>query len=171
MTYLTIWDFDDTLAYSEVVVARLAHEKPTIPFWKWWHDPKLSTLAALQTPPIISMWSKMRDMPGHHVILTARVGCAVEHWLEDRVANDPIIGDQASRIKRVYSTSSNDPEQYSRPASIKKAELIEGLLPDAAFIDFYDDCSSNIEAVRRRCPEVRCHLVAHHLLSSTGRKP
>ena len=49
---LNLWDFDDTLVASAVVVDRLAKEHPEIPYSDWWREVGPATLALRETKPL-----------------------------------------------------------------------------------------------------------------------
>lgn len=151
---LNIWDFDGVLADSEPVVSRLASRFPSVPYWKWWHDPRTSTEAALRTPPIGSTWELLDRLDGRHIILTARCRPAVVEWLVSN-GRDPLLAGKIQKIEQVHSTSSTAEKDI--PASVKKARFIGDLLlrEDDIDIHFFDDSIANLHAVARTSPSVR----------------
>ena len=172
---LWLWDFDDTLAHSEAALARVKADRasaaaegavlPEVPFWAWWHDPFISKVVAKVTEPMLGRWKYMDALgseTNRHMILTARVGSAVAHWLEIHKNRDDEVGRGIAKIERVISTSS--PERKHLRAPEKKSNEIAKLLaefPDVTSVVFIDDNLENLERARSDHNKVRKLITVH----------
>jgi hypothetical protein len=148
MSILHIWDFDDTLAYSESIVSQLVEDDPETPKWMWWHDITKSVDAALKTPPIVEQWERIGNTPvwDVHMILTGRNREAVLAWLAKH-RDDERIGRAVRRIgTRVISTSAYVLKDF--PTYKKKAGVLRSIAASSHHdeIRFIDDKQENIEA-------------------------
>ena len=136
---LNFWDFDDTLAHSNVAVDAMKEQHPDIATWKFWHDPAVSTVAALNTEPIDSMWAELAATPGEHRILTARNVDAVNAWIDKHRDTIPEI----ALLSKVQSTSVES--QKHIPAPVKKATEIASHVAAGRDVHLYDDNHDNLE--------------------------
>ena len=153
---LNVWDFDDTLAWSSEAVQRFKRKNPDVESWKWWHDPDISTEAALETLPITDMWERMDKTPGEHWVLTGRVARAVKEWM--KIWRDhPEIGDTVRKIDKVISTSG--PAAKHLTVAIKKRRELKKALEVYDEIHFYDDHRLNLDAVADLSPNIFPHYV------------
>jgi len=153
---LNLWDFDDTLAWSNEAVSRFMAKYPDVQKWKWWHDEKYSTEAALETLPIEPMWKVLGSTPGDHWILTGRVEKAVREWIKIW-SSHPDLGRYVSQVENVISTSGNAARHID--VALKKQAEVEKLLRIYDEIHVYDDRSMNLETVSAVGPQVYPHLV------------
>lgn len=141
---LNIWDFDDTLAWSARTVEEFKRRYPQVENWRWWHDPKYSTEAALETLPVLEMWSEVASTDGDHWILTGRTLPAVKEWFS-LWKDHPTLGHIVNKITRVVSTSGG-PFQH-RDTHQKKKQWIEDNVKGYEEIHVYDDSRQNIETI------------------------
>lgn len=149
---LNVWDFDDTLAESWPVVKALEAKFPEVEYRKWWHDPEVSSAAALATPPLPEAWRLLRSVPGTNMILTGRVGAAVKAWLR-LWERDPEYRGAIQGIVAVESTSGG-PEKTA-PA---KAKFLAQLCGEFE-LHVYDDLQRNLDAIREVCPGAHVYLM------------
>jgi hypothetical protein len=164
---LNLWDFDDTLAASDDVIERLSKAHPEIAYRDWWQDPKLSTLAALETRPFPTMWATLLRTPGRHVLFSGRVPEAVEAWVE-AYRDDPEIGAAVARLEGAI------PVPHFRRAGERipevKVRLVRAMLDDGERdIHVYDDHADLPALLAAGAPEATMHRAAHgHLLNGRG---
>lgn len=157
---LNLWDFDDTLAASDEVIERMSKAHPEIPYRDWWRDPTLSTLAALETPPLLSMWKTLAKTPGKHVIFSGRAPEAIEAWL-DAYRDAPGVAPGAKKLSGLIPVP-----HFRRPGeripSVKLRLIREMIRDGERDIHLYDDHRElpyMVAAVP--LPGFRLHRVAH----------
>jgi hypothetical protein len=165
MTRLNLWDFDDTLAASDEVIERMSKAHPEIAYRDWWQDPRLSTVAILETKPFVSMWRTLAATPGRHVLFSGRVPDAVEAWV-GAYRDDPAIGHAVERLEGAI------PVPRFRRAGERipevKLRLIRDLVRDGEHdVHLYDDHADLPAMVAdARIPGLTLHRAAHgHLLN------
>jgi hypothetical protein len=169
MKRLNLWDFDDTLAASDEAVERLSAEHPEVAYADWWRDPRVSTVAALETRPFPSMWRTLARTPGRHVLFSGRVPEAVEAWL-DKYRDDPDIGSGIEVLEGAI------PVPHFRKAGERipevKLRLIRDLVRDGEDdIHLYDDHADLPAMVAAAgIPHLTLHPAAHGYLLNGKRR-
>jgi len=153
---LNLWDFDDTLAWSNEAVEKFKAQFPDVEQWKWWHDDDYSTQAALVTLPIEGMWEMLGKVPGDHWILTGRNKKAVVEWIKIW-RNHPDLGKYVRMVDEVLSTS-GEATKHIDIALKKQAELAK-VLQIYDVVHVYDDRRMNLEMVSAVSNQVYPHLV------------
>lgn len=153
---LNLWDFDDTLAWSNEAVDRLREKYPDVKKWKWWHDEEYSIQAALETLPIEGVWELMGKMPGDHWILTGRNKRSVMEWLSIW-KNHPTLGQYVKLVDEVISTSGNAARHID--VAVKKQAEVSKILTVYDEVHVYDDRRMNLEMVSAVSDQVHPHLV------------
>lgn len=154
-TRLNIWDFDDTLVWSNQAAVAYRHQNPDVDEWRLWHDPDVSSEMALEALPIISMWDRLQATPGTHWVLSGRTPYAIDTWLEMWAAH-PRIGPLIRQLGRVGSTSDSTgpvPDTHTR-----KVEWVRQHVQGWGEVHFYDNSYKNITAMRE-LGWVQCHYV------------
>lgn len=152
---LNIWDFDNTLAWSERVADAYSLEHPNVEGWRLWHDPDLSSELVLEAMPVLDMWQRVASTPGTHWVLSGRTLDALELWMT-LWQGHPQLGPLVDSIVRVASTSLNAPTPDTH---LRKVQWISQEAVGFDEVHFYDDTYRNIQAVEDALPWVNTHWV------------
>jgi len=163
---LNLWDFDDTLVASAVVVDRLAKAHPEIPYSDWWREVGPATLALRETKPLRTMWRTLAKTPGTNVLFSGRVLAAVETWLAAN-ASDPDVAPGVRSLTGLIPVA-----EFRRPGERipdVKLRLIRALARDSD-VHLYDDHADlPALAATARIPGLTLHPVAHgRLINGRG---